>query len=267
MMAKKNTLFLFLWIRCFAGYCFYGIGIVSFLCFILPLSGILLLFGNGAGVFMSLTLRYYLAFLTRAFLPFLGIYAIKEMSGFENAKKYSGSIFVANHRGMLDGPLLLGILKNTAAVMKTKYAVTPPYSTLIKRLDFISLNQHSLQDIEKGIVLAKELLARGKNLLLFPEGTRSISGKPLPFREFAFRIARDINCPVVPVVIYSDFGFMSKTFKSFFPDRKDTFILRCLAPVKPLQNENAGDLASRVRKIIIDELAAMENTSITVSKG
>lgn len=203
-------------------------------------------------------MRAYLAFLTRVFLPALKIYDIKEIGGFNSIAKDRPVIFVANHTGKLDGPFLLGILKNTVPLMKPKYATMPVYSKLVRNLDFISLDQHSRKALEETTIRIKAVLAKGKNLLIFPEGTRSSPKRILPFKEFAFRMAKEKNISVAPIVIYGDFAFMAKSFRSYFPSKKFSVGIRCLSPVTPLENESPIDMAARVRKIMVKELAKIK---------
>ena len=205
-------------------------------------------------------MRVYLAFLTRAVLPGLKIYGIKEISGFNLIPRGKPFIFVANHSGKLDGPFLLGIIKNTVAIMKPKYASMPVYSKLVRNLDFINLEQHSRKALEGTISRTKEVLAKGKNLLIFPEGTRSSPKKIVPFKEFAFRIALEKNISVVPIIIYCDFALMAKSFSSYFPSEPFSVAIRCLSPVTPLENESPVDMADRVRKIMVKEMAAIEES-------
>ncbi len=249
-----------IWIGCFIGYFCYGLSAILFLSFILPFSFFFILFPSFQYAFLNSTLHNYLFFLTRKLLPILNIYSIKEISGFESIPNGKPVVFVANHRGKLDAPFLLGTLKNTAAVIKLKYAVLPVYSTFVKRLCFIKLDQHSLKTIEKAVASAKEVLSKGKNLLIFPEGTRSSSIRLLPFKDFAFRIARENKTAIVPIVIYSNFAFMAKSAGSFFPNKKNSYTIRCLQPVLPSDNESSSEMAARVREIMTKELNKIEET-------
>ena len=260
MNSKRQYSRIFMWVRCLLGYTFHLFGSIFFLTFIFPLSFIFLPFGKLSYLFLNASMRAYLAFLTRVCLPSLKIYTIKEISGFNSISQDRPVIFVANHSGKLDGPFLLGILKNTAPVMKPKYASMPVYSKLVKNLDFISLDQHSREALEKTILHMNEVLTNGKNLLIFPEGTRSSPKRLLPFKELGFRIARGKNIEIVPIVIHSDFALMAKTLRSYFPEKKYTVTIRCLAPVKPLENESSIDMAARVRKIMVKEMAEIEES-------
>ena len=260
-MAKKNLpSLLFMRLRCLAGYTFHIASSLFFLTLIFPLSLLLLPFSKLMHFFLNFTMRWYLAFLTRVVLSGLKIYRIKEISGFNLIPRGKPLIFVANHSGKLDGPFLLGIIKNTVAIMKPKYASMPVYTKLVRNLDFINLEQHSRKALEGTISRTKEVLAKGKNLLIFPEGTRSSPKKILPFKEFAFRIAREKNISVVPIVIYCDFALMAKSFRSYFPSEPFSVAIRCLSPVTPMENESADDMAERVRKIMVKEMAAIEES-------
>jgi 1-acyl-sn-glycerol-3-phosphate acyltransferase len=239
---------------CLFGYSFYGFSTSVFIIVIIPLSIILRPFKNFHREFLDFTLHSYLAFLTRVLLPITQVYKIKEISGFERIPKDINAVYVANHQGKLDGPLILGILKNTSAVMKIKYASILIYSTLVKHLDFVSVDQYSRKSIEKSYFLARRLILRGKNLLVFPEGTRSISGRLLPFNNFAFKLAHDANVWIIPIIIYSNGSFMSKKISSYFPQKQITYCIRCLSPVKPLESDSPSDTAEKVRKIMYNEL-------------
>jgi 1-acyl-sn-glycerol-3-phosphate acyltransferase len=48
---------------------------------------------------------------------------------------------------------------------------------------------------------AKQRLTGGTSILFFPEGTRSRSGELRPFKKGAFRMAQDLDLPILPVTI------------------------------------------------------------------
>jgi 1-acyl-sn-glycerol-3-phosphate acyltransferase len=186
-------------------------------------------------------------FLTRRLLPLLQIYSIVEISGFDNHDPKKASLYVANHRGRLDALLLLSILNNTCALIKSNYTRFPIYSAFVKYLDFISIDSGSPRTLAIALSKCKELIANEKSLLVFPEGTRASSGRLLPFKELAFRLALDMNVTLFPVIVHSDYPFMTKGPGSIFPRKKLSYTIRCLGPMYPEKNERPEDFALRVR--------------------
>ncbi len=189
----------------------------------------------------------YVFFLTRRLLPLLQVYSIVEISGFENLYPKKASLYVANHRGRLDALLLLSILKNTHVLIKSSYTRFPIYSAFVKYLDFISIDSESPRTLAAALSKCRELIANGKNLLVFPEGTRASSGRLLPFKELAFRLASDLNIAVFPIIVHSDYPFMAKVPGSIFPKKKLSYTVRRLGPMLPEKNEGPEDFAFCVR--------------------
>ena len=207
---------------------------------------------------LGFALYNYLAFLTQKLLPFLQVYSIKEITGFENIPTDNPVIIIGNHNGKLDGPFILGLIKKTAALMKIKYASLPMYSVLVKHLNFVSLDTSTADRLKKSVDEARDVLNRGYNLMIYPEGTRSKSGRLLHFKDFAFRVSKETGYAVVPVVMYSKFGFMTKKASSFFPKQKNIFALRALNPIYLSRKDRAADIAAKTRKLMMDELDKIE---------
>ena len=61
-------------------------------------------------------LRGYMAFLSRVWLPALGLYRIAELPRSDSLPA-SPAIYVSNHRGFMDGPLLLGLLPSAGIIV------------------------------------------------------------------------------------------------------------------------------------------------------
>lgn len=268
MILLDSIIMLRTWIGCLIGYAFYGLGGVVYFSIILPTSFLFIPFGKLQYNFISSSLRFYCILLTRYFLPLMQVYTIRNISGFKNNQSESPVIYVANHQGKLDGPFLLGLLNNTAAVMKLKYALSPVYASLVKNLNFITLNQHSREVLEKALNDAGNVFKNGKNLLIFPEGTRSTTKRLKPFKNFAFKIAIQNDIPIVPIVIHSKFPFMAKKLSSFFPNQKNSYTIRCLKAILQLSGESPADLADRVQKIMSRELKTItSNQQKHISKA
>jgi 1-acyl-sn-glycerol-3-phosphate acyltransferase len=108
----------------------------------------------------------------------------------------------------------------------------------------------------------KELLAAGKNILIFPEGARAASGRLLPFREFAFRLGIETRAPVIPVMVHSDYPFMAKLPGSIFPKNKLNYTIRCLEAHFPLEKESPSAFAARTRERMGQELKLLDQGTV-----
>ena len=92
----------------------------------------------------------------------------------------------------------------------------------------------------------------GYSMMIFPEGTRSLDGKPLPFKKGSLKLAIKAKVPIVPVTIDAAFTSFEKN-KKFKPSTvKVTF-------GKPIETEDLTkdeekNLAEVIRKIIISNL-------------
>ena len=50
----------------------------------------------------------------------------------------------------------------------------------------------------------------GKNICVFPEGTRTSTGRMLPLKSGPFYMAEEGKCAVTPIYIYGAYDLMSK---------------------------------------------------------
>ena len=58
--------------------------------------------------------------------------------------------------------------------------------------------EKAIQSMEE----AADKVSKGKNLVTFPEGTRSTTGQLLSFKKGSFVIAQKRNIPIVPIAIF-----------------------------------------------------------------
>ena len=113
-------------------------------------------------------------------------------------------IIVANHRSMLDGYFITSkmrgkTVRNTFFFAKDKHLRG-------KLAHFLaSKNNVILMDINKNVRESLQqmaaVLGKGKNIIIFPEGTRSKTGKMLAFKDSFAILSKELNVPVAPVAI------------------------------------------------------------------
>ncbi len=212
-------------------------------------------------VFMRRTahavLKAYSFFLTRLWLPALGVYRLSSIAGLDSAR-LRGSIVVANHRSRLDALLLLSMLPPAVVIIKRKYTRIPLYSSFVTFMDFIAIDSDSLSSLGAAYGKCRRALEQGKCLLVFPEGTRAATGRMLPFKPFPFRLAAEGGVSVVPVAIHSSLPFMARCRGSIFPKRTFDYKIRFLPPHRVEDGENAAGFAERVRREMAKELAELD---------
>ena len=250
---------------------FYPVVVVRFLIGYITYFGTTSLFGLlAAPLFIVLTplprvkcrmvhslLRGYMAFLGRVWLPALGLYRIAELPR-PNALPAGPAIYVANHRGFMDGPLLLGLLPPVGVIVKSNYIRWLVPRLLAPHFDCIQLDPNSPSSVRAAVARCRAVIAAGRSLLVFPEGTRAWSGRLGRFKSVAFRIAVETGAPVVTVITHSTHPFMAKVPGSLFPRGRNVYRLRVLDPERVQPEDSADALADRVYWRMARELKELD---------
>ncbi len=245
----------------FLGHTGYLLGVLGFLLMVLPLTLVLFPSPKLRMLLLRKSMRFFLIFLVQWWLPVLRIYRFRAVTG-EILPGEGPVIYVANHIGVLDAPMMLSFVSNTSVVIKQKHARLPIYAALVKYVDFISTRPGSLESLGRMYSDCLTVLKSGTNVLIFPEGTRSRRGKLQAFRDSAFRLSAQTGYPIVPVALFSEVPFMTKGWKSYFPPERFAYEVRFLPPVFSEKGERPMEFAERVRKMIANELK--KSQAITV---
>lgn len=120
--------------------------------------------------------------------------------GKKRIPKDGGVLLLANHRSYLD-PIVLALLipRKMNFMAKEELFCNPIFGYLIRKLGAFPLKRERLD--KRAYQRALKILKEDKILVLFPEGTRSHSGKLGELKEGPMRIALSSQVPVIPVVI------------------------------------------------------------------
>lgn len=163
-------------------------------------------------------------------------------------------IFVANHQSFFDGLFLASVLKfklmrKTYFYAKEKHIRNPFLKFLANRNNIIvmDLNHNLKESIQK----MAEVLRKKKNLIIFPEGTRTKDGRMGDFKKTFAILSRELNVPVVPVSINGAFEALPRG--SFFPKPFKKIKIEFHHPVFP-ENHSYDSLSDMVRNRIEDNV-------------
>lgn len=121
----------------------------------------------------------------------------------EEVASLRSSIIVANHRSFLDPILFVSLFEKQKTIVKKDYFGYPVFGWTLKVSGYIpSITNGGFSDaMMSQIKNMRDYLAKGGNLFIFPEGTRSRDGRIGPFDKGAFRIARLCRAPITVVAI------------------------------------------------------------------
>lgn len=135
-----------------------------------------------------------------------------EVSGKENIKSGESYVFVANHQGAYDIPLVCGYLNSEVRFMLKRSLEKVPFLGVgCKYAGYVFVDKGNTAQVRSTYLRAEKALKEGTSLMVFPEGARSFTGHMGVFRRGAFMLADELQLPVVPMTINGSFDVMPRT--------------------------------------------------------
>ncbi|MCH5249423.1 MAG: 1-acyl-sn-glycerol-3-phosphate acyltransferase [Lachnospiraceae bacterium] len=139
-----------------------------------------------------------------------------EAHGLENIPKENGFIFFPNHQGMFDVLVFLDSCPVPFSfVIKKEASNVILLKQIIAALNAIPIDRSDIKQSLNVINRVADEVKKGKNFLIFAEGTRSKMGnKLLDFKGGTFKSALKAKCPIVPCALIDSFKpFDEKSIK------------------------------------------------------
>lgn len=129
------------------------------------------------------------------------------VTGTENVPKEDGFIYFPNHQGLYDVLAMVEASpKPLAAVPKKELKDIPFLKQVLKCMKSFTIDREDVRQAMKVIASITEEVKKGRNFLIFAEGTRSKKGnETLEFKGGSFKAATRAKCPVVPVALIDSF--------------------------------------------------------------
>ncbi|MCR4823718.1 MAG: 1-acyl-sn-glycerol-3-phosphate acyltransferase [Treponema sp.] len=125
-----------------------------------------------------------------------------EVIGEEKLPKDRAVVFIGNHQGNMDIPLLFGyIQKKMTFVAKAELGKIPLLADWMRLLQCTFIERKSPRKSIQAIHDAAEGVKKGYSQVIFPEGTRSKGGPHHEFKAGSFKLAFMSGSPIVPVTI------------------------------------------------------------------
>ncbi len=196
--------------------------------------------------------------LKRFLKPVFLIYNRVEVQGLENLPKNRPFILAPNHQSYLDGFLIISflpdeILKNTYFLAEETFFESSFRKFIADNFRILTVNIN--KNLKDSLQKVAFILKRGKNVVIFPEGARTRDGNLLPFKKSFAILSKELDIPVVPVVIkgaYQSLPIDKKVpkpvkihihfLKPIFPDKKD---------YEEIKNQVFNSIKDELEKIVL----------------
>ena len=168
-------------------------------------------------------------------------------------------VIIANHASYLDIFLICSILPKHPFVFlgKSELLNYPLLRTYFKKLH-IPVFRNDRMKAAKSFIQAKKAVHEGWSLMIFPEGGIAEFNLPkmMPFKEGAFKLAKGLNIPIVPITFANNhllFTDPADAFGGARPGISDVYI-HSYVSVEKIQSMSEKELSDFCFTIINEPL-------------
>lgn len=190
------------------------------------------------------------AFWFRIILALSGVRV--EVTGVENVPADRPVIFISNHQGAFDIPVLQACLPvQFRWVAKRSLFSIPVVGWTMRLARYIAIDRENPQKAAQSMEAAAEKIKGGTSVIVFPEGTRSDTGELLPFKRGSFLLAARSGVDIVPVALNGTNVIMKRGSLKIAPAR---VTLRIGEPM-PTRGVRTRELMNTTREAVSGLLA------------
>lgn len=185
----------------------------------------------------------------KSFKGFFRLYNRLAVKGVENIPANGPFIIAPNHQSFLDGPLAVTGM-NSKTIRDCYFYATEEHvkGTVVKYLarhnNIILMERRNLKN---SILKLSEVLKQGKNIVIFPEGSRTHNGKLSAFKKTFAILSKEINVPIVPVCIKGAFEANPRGKNTYKPH---SISVEYLSPIQPTDQDTYESLTAKVKDAI-----------------
>jgi 1-acyl-sn-glycerol-3-phosphate acyltransferase len=137
------------------------------------------------------------------------------VEGLANVPRDRACIYMSNHQSHFDIPILYSVFPGTLRmVAKAELFRVPLWGRAMREAGFVRVTRSG--DRAEAMAAMRECadaVARGVNVWIAPEGTRSIDGRLGKFKKGGFILAKDTGADIVPIAIDGSRDILPKNSK------------------------------------------------------
>ena len=169
-----------------------------------------------------------------------------EVRGRENIP-HGPAVFTSKHQSAWETGIFFLILEDASYVLKRELLSIPLYGRLLKKAKMVSINRDGAASTLRQMVLdCRSVIKDRRQLVIFPEGTRSQPGEKLPYHPGIAAIYKQAGVPVIPVALNSGLFWGRRAFAK----RSGKIVIEFLPPMPQGLDRKAfmAELENRIEK-------------------
>lgn len=135
-----------------------------------------------------------------------------QVTGLENIPKEDGFLMCGNHQGIFDIVAIVDSFERPlAAVLKKELNEIPFLKQIVQCTHSYPMDREDVRQSMKVIQAVTKELQDGRNMIIFPEGTRSKDGNNMgEFHAGTFKCVTKSKVPIVPFALIDSFKVLDQ---------------------------------------------------------
>ena len=175
---------------------------------------------------------------------FFKVYNGLQIKGRENISGNGPVIIAPNHQSYLDGALVAAgmpteILKNSYYYATEEHVKGSLRKAFARHSNIILMERNNLRE---SILKLAEVLKQGKNVIIFPEGSRTRNGRLTEFKKTFAILSSELQVPILPVCIKGAFEALPRSKRLISPHKIEVEFLKPILPDHSLPYDEIADL-------------------------
>ncbi|CAL81969.1 1-acyl-sn-glycerol-3-phosphate acyltransferase [Clostridium botulinum] len=168
-------------------------------------------------------------------------------------------LFVGNHQGLLDVPVIVSSLDRYVGFVAKKEMLKLKILTYwMKEMKCVFMDRQNVRAAVKTINEGVENLKNGYSMLIFPEGTRSRGENLGEFKKGSMKLGIKAGVPIVPIAIDGTYNVLEANGKKIKAADVDLIICPPIYP-NELSKEEQNNLSVTIKDVIQKELEKTRN--------
>ncbi len=173
-----------------------------------------------------------------------------EVKGKENITGNT-CVYVANHQGFFDIPVLISTLDKPAGfIAKKEILKFKMISYWMRKIHCIFINRSNIRESMKAINEGVDNLKNGYSMVIFPEGTRSKGPKVGEFKKGSMKLALKSGVPIIPIAINGTYKLREGNKRSAIKSASVTVTICKPIYVDQLDKMEKTNLSEYIKTII-----------------